>query len=551
MASENLCEMKNPHSQITRICLTLAVLLCVFAPAAISARTLHVSPQGLDSNSGSESSPFREIRKAIAVIIPGDTVLVADGTYKGFDVGNVGSVSAVTTIRAIGTAAVVTPTTDRGVNNPHNIMIWQSTQVVVEGLRTFQAPTAGMRIVQSNNITVRNGVFGNNGKWGILTSHCNDLLLENNECYGSVLEHGIYVANSGDRPVVRGNRIHGNTNSGLRANGDINQGGDGIISGAIFENNIIFDNGVSGGAAMNFDGLQDGIIRNNLIYGNRATGIALFKGGGAAGPKGMQVLNNTIIVMAGGRYCLRITDVVGPLVVRNNILYNLNTAKGPFSWNTPSDAAFTDSDWNAFGGGQYVSTDGEASRITMTAWRVAGHEPHSIVSTTLAALFAASADDYQLAPNSPAINRGTALPGVTHDLLGIPRPQGEGTDIGAYVYANYASWKTAHGITANTPPDADEDCDGVPLLLEYSLGLSTSDNDSASLPTVSTANGLLQLAYQALRQDVLYIVEASADLKTWTSNGVSQKNTGAQILASVPIVSGACCFLRLQVTLLQ
>eukprot|EP01031_Cornospumella_fuschlensis_P009515 gene9515-11677_t len=90
-----------------------------------------------------------------------------------------------------------------------------------------------MRIVDSNGITVRNSVFGNNGKWGIVTSHCDDLLLENNDCYGSVIEHGIYVANSGDRPTVRGNLIHGNTNSGLRANGDISQGGDGIISGAV------------------------------------------------------------------------------------------------------------------------------------------------------------------------------------------------------------------------------------------------------------------------------------------------------------------------------
>lgn len=544
--------MTNPFPPFNSIRLALTVLAGVFAPAALQARTWHVSAQGLDANPGSESSPFREIRKAISVIAPGDTVLVADGAYQGFDVKNVGSLSAVTTIRATGTNAVVTPTLDRGGNNPHNILISDSTQVVVDGLRSFQGPTSGMRIYLSNKITVRNGVFGNNGKWGILTSHCDDLLLENNECYGSVLEHGIYVANSGDRPVVRGNRIHGNTNSGLRANGDINQGGDGIISGAIFENNIIYDNGVSGGAAMNFDGLQDGIIRNNLIYGNRATGIALFKGGGAAGPKGMQVLNNTIIVMAGGRYCLRITDVVGPLFVRNNILYNLNTVKGPFSWNTPSDAAFTDSDYNAFGGGQYISTDGEASRITMTAWRAAGREPHSIVSTTLAGLFVSSAtNDYQLAASSPAINQGTALPGVTHDLLGTPRPQGTTVDMGTYEYSLYASWKSAQGIPADTPADADADCDGVPLLLEYSLGLSTIANDSSALPTASTASGLLQLAYQELRQDVLYIVEVSADLKTWTTSGVSLAISGGQRVASVPITPGGRRFLRLRVTLLQ
>jgi hypothetical protein len=53
------------------------------------------------------------------------------------------------------------------------------------------------------NVTIRNGVFGNNGTWGIFTDFADDLLLENNECFGSVAEHGIYVSNSGERPVLR------------------------------------------------------------------------------------------------------------------------------------------------------------------------------------------------------------------------------------------------------------------------------------------------------------------------------------------------------------
>ena len=40
-------------------------------------------------------------------------------------------------------------------------------------------------------------------------------------------------------------------------NGDVSQGGDGIISGALVEENIIYDNGVGGGSGINCDGVQN------------------------------------------------------------------------------------------------------------------------------------------------------------------------------------------------------------------------------------------------------------------------------------------------------
>ena len=69
-------------------------------------------------------------------------------------------------------------------------------------------------------------------------------------------EHGIYVGNSGDRPIVRGNIAWGNQVCGIHMNGDVSQGGDGIISGALVENNVIFDNGRKGGSGINCDGVR-------------------------------------------------------------------------------------------------------------------------------------------------------------------------------------------------------------------------------------------------------------------------------------------------------
>ena len=43
-------------------------------------------------------------------------------------------------------------------------------------------------------------------------------------------------------------------------------------------------------------------------------------------------------------------------------------------------------------------------------------------------------NDFHLLPGSPAIDAGVALPGVTDDMDGVPRPQGAGFDIGPYEY---------------------------------------------------------------------------------------------------------------------
>jgi leucyl-tRNA synthetase len=44
------------------------------------------------------------------------------------------------------------------------------------------------------------------GTWGLFTGFVDDLLIEDNEASRSAQQHGIYVSNSGDRPVVRRTR---------------------------------------------------------------------------------------------------------------------------------------------------------------------------------------------------------------------------------------------------------------------------------------------------------------------------------------------------------
>ncbi len=197
--------------------------LLAAAPYA-DAATYYVAPTGSDAGSCSSTAPCRQIRRGLALAGPGDTVLVADGDYLGFDVRDRdGSAASPITIRAAGTNARVLKTTDRS-DNRDTIFVTYSSYVVIDGLRSFSANRAAVRVDASQHITIRNGVFGANATWGIFTDFSDDLLIENNECYGSVSQHGIYVSNSGDRPVVRGNRVHDNRASGIQLNADATHG---------------------------------------------------------------------------------------------------------------------------------------------------------------------------------------------------------------------------------------------------------------------------------------------------------------------------------------
>jgi hypothetical protein len=231
---------------------------------------------------------------------------------------------------------------------------------------------------------------------------------------------------------VRWNHLHDNAGCGLQLNADLSQGPDGIISGAVIEGNVIWNNGTAGGAAINLDGVQTSIIRNNLLFGNHASGIALFMIDGATGPANDEVLNNTIDMPMDGRWALLIKSAAGPVTIRNNVLVHRNTARGGILWGDSNDVAQTDSDYNVL---DAVSPDDGGTRITLPNWKLQSHELHSL-SLAIAALFTnTTASDYHLLAGSGAINAGQTLAHVTNDLQGRARPVGLGFDIGAYEWA--------------------------------------------------------------------------------------------------------------------
>lgn len=410
--------------------LTLVLsFMCLAAPVAGATFWVEPPPAGSDANAGTSAQPWATLQHAADQVAAGDTVRVRAGTYAGFHLTTSGTSGAAITFRA-DAGAVPRVVGDNAVT-PDAINLEGASFVVIDGFRVESATRAGIRAVLCEQVTIRRNHCAANGRWGIFTGFCDDLLIEDNETTGSVLEHGIYTSNSGDRPVIRRNRIWSNHANGIHMNGDISQGGDGVITDALVEANVIWDNGAGGGSGINMDGVQDSLVRNNLIYDSHASGISVFRQDGGAASNGNRILNNTVVVAGDGRWALNIQNASTGTIVRNNTLWSDHGFRGAMSVCTGCLAGLV-SDHNAVED-RFTLDDGD-SVLDLAAWRLAtGQDQQSFVAAP-AALFADPAGgDFHLETASPALDTGLALPAeVPFDLEATPRPLGAGWDIGAF-----------------------------------------------------------------------------------------------------------------------
>jgi hypothetical protein len=460
-------------ARLFRILAVAAVLWIASAAGSAAAplRTFYVDPAGNDSAAGSITSPWRTLQKAANTVRAGDLVIVRAGHYAGLYLTTSGTATDPITFRADPGAIVDTqnPTTPDGIN------LEGASWVVIENFTVTGVPRAGIRAVLNNHVTIRGNTGDLNGRWGILTGFSDDLLIENNTMTRSQAEHGIYVGNSGDRPVIRHNVVWGNNANGIHMNGDLSQGGDGIISGAVVEGNVIHDNGVAGGSGINCDGVQSSIIRNNLLYNNHASGISLYQIDGGQPARNNQVLNNTIVMASDARWAINIQNASTGNVVRNNILYNQQSFRGSIAISADSLPGFV-SDTNVIM--DRFSADGGDTRVTLAAWRSAtGQDMHSIIATPAALFVNFAGNDYHLSSTSPARDAGGTIASVTDDLESALRPQGSAFDIGAYEFpaatapVTLSVTRTGNGTVSSAP--AGISC-GVTCSATFTAGTSVT-----------------------------------------------------------------------------
>jgi hypothetical protein len=405
-----------------RITLCTAALVCSTAHAG----TWHVSPAGDDAATGSASAPWKTIQHAADRVQPGDTVVIHAGTYAGFEVQARGTQDAPILFTAEGDARIDGAITSDG----DAVHVESSSWIEIRGLTITDAGRTAVSAIQSDHVFVRGNHLDHNAKWGAFSSFCEDFVVEGNEISRSGTQHGVYASNSADHPVIRNNYIWGNAQCGIHMNGDISYGGDGVISGAIVEGNLIRDNGRLGCSGINGDGIQGAVIRNNVLDGNHASGISLYRIDAGAPANDNQVIANTVRMASDARSAINIQNGSTGNIVRNNILIDNAANHGAIDVCASCTTGLS-SDHNAIEGALLL--DGTA--LDLATWQARTGNDMASFTTTDAALFEdPEAGDLHLRSGSPAIDRAdpTGMPAT--DFAGTPRPQGAGYDIGAYEY---------------------------------------------------------------------------------------------------------------------
>lgn len=410
-----------------------------FLSVTASANTYYVSTTGNNNNPGTEQLPWQTIQYAVDHVSPGDTILVASGTYAGCRITRSGTANAPCTLKAAPGASVLINSLSPANRHQSLIEIENFDAVVsywiIDGFEVANGARYGIDLRFTDHVTVQNCRAYGSRLTGIFLAFCYYPLIQNNESYSNG-EHGIYQSNSGDNPTIRSNNLHHNFAAGLHMNGDRNfTPGDGIISFAIVEKNIVWENGTGGGSGINCDGVSDSIIRNNLLYNNRASGISLYAIDGAEGSSRNRVYNNTIVMPSNGRWCINIpastegqTNPTGNKI-KNNILYNAHSFRGAITIYSGSASGF-ESDYNIIIP-RFSADDGDTN-MNLSQWQARGYDLHSATATLDQLFIDPAALNFRLKTTSPAQDFGTVLADVTEDIEGVARPQGSKHDAGCY-----------------------------------------------------------------------------------------------------------------------
>ncbi len=405
------------------------VFMAMFAAQAALAQDYYVSSGGSDSGDGSAGQPWATIGHALGYLQAGDTLHVGPGDYSESNEisGLQGTAQAPITIEGSGLPRITA--TGRDV-----FLIWDSScYVTLEGLELTGGSRSGAIVNGSTDITFRDCVIHDNGTWGVQTVLSDRITVEDCEIYNSGAEHGIYFSTT-DHPSAIGNVIHDCPRCGVHMNGDISEGGDGMITGATIMGNVIYNCGSSGGAAINMDSVEDSLIADNLVIDNHAGGITSFNQDGLAAGKNNEFYYNTVYFPPGhGRYGLQLYAGSTNATVADNILICGNVA-------LDIDAASMDglaSDYNILvHEGSDTAIGGDAF-YTLSGWQAAtGNDTHSL--GTPPDFVDPAGDDFRLTADSPGVDAGIEVPGITTDLAGTTRPQGAAVDMGAYKRAGSA-----------------------------------------------------------------------------------------------------------------
>lgn len=416
--------------------IVISICLIISHSTLLYSINYHVQPKGKDTNNGlSFSTAFLTIQAATNIVKAGDTVMVYDGYYKGFDhfyKAN-GTAKQAIVYFAKGSAVIVNASCGRGFDG---INIEGSHYIHLIGFKVqrISDPVGngedGIRAVLADHIHILNCEVDSCYR-GIFTGYTDDFVAVNNICKRSYGEHGIYVSNNSDRVLIENNICYNNKAAGIQLNPDLSSGSPGISIDVKIYNNICYNNRIG----LNLQGIYNSEVVNNLIYnngsGNGGNGMTFFLGDAATGCNNVKVFNNTVIVPSGSQWAILAIES-DSLFMYNNILLSLSP-KGCLDIESSCTNYF--SDFNLLS--NKMTQDQGSSYFDFITWQNKGFDKNSMMIPNIADVFnSLVTNDYHLTANSKARNSGSNIVSqlVTTDLDNLKRPQGSAYDIGCYEF---------------------------------------------------------------------------------------------------------------------
>jgi hypothetical protein len=325
-------------------------------------------------------SQYATIHDAYNACNPGDTVLVANGTYynEHLYLKKSGTAAAPITLKAANTWGAVIDEQNANGGNGGQVIYLEASYNIIQGFELKNGQQGGITIAPGasaanhnqilqnlihNNGNVYNGAYGQDGIYSDPNtsdnSYIGNFIRDNGRVsLNSHLDHGMYL--SGDNEFVANNLIAANSAYGIQVSGY-----NTVSNLKIYNNTIVNSYNTSG--IMLWMAVSGVDIANNIIYGNATYGVTTSDCHGSG------------------------------VTIRNNLFYN-----------NPSGT------WNMADNGSDVSYT--------TSGNITSSDP----------LFVNWWSDWHLQTGSPAINAGLTLSSVTTDFDGVSRPQGGAYDMGAY-----------------------------------------------------------------------------------------------------------------------